>query len=74
LVGVNKSNSNTKSKTPLKGNPWGFLAPKDSCFQNQLDIAGFLIDGLSDAEPICGAGSHELWKRRLPKAGKLGKR
>lgn len=32
LVGVNKSNSNTKSKTPLKGKPWGFLAPKRFVF------------------------------------------
>jgi putative transposase len=30
--------------------------------------------GVSDTEGVCGAGNNELWKRRLPKNGKLGKR
>ena len=30
--------------------------------------------GLSDAERVRGARTDELWKRRLPKEGKLGKR
>jgi transposase InsO family protein len=30
--------------------------------------------GISDANRVCRAGNDELWKRRLPKNGKLGKR
>ena len=30
--------------------------------------------GLSDADRVCGARTNELWKRRLPKNGQLGKR
>jgi hypothetical protein len=30
--------------------------------------------GVSDTERVCGAGNNELWKRRLPKNGMLGKR
>jgi hypothetical protein len=45
---MNKSNSNTKGKSPLKGKPWGprganaIRVPK-----NELDTADFLIDGLT---------------------------
>jgi hypothetical protein len=52
LVGMNKSNSNTKSKSPLKGKPMGprganaIRVPK-----NELDTADFLIDGLTHHAP-----------------------
>jgi hypothetical protein len=48
LVGMNKSNSNTKSKTLFEGKTIGASGSKKiRVFKNQLDTADFLIDGLT---------------------------
>lgn len=54
MVGMNKSN--TKSKTSYEGEKTEPLGTDgDSCSQNQLDIADFLIDGLTSRR-ASGAG------------------
>ncbi len=37
-----------QKQNPFEGKTLGLLLQKDSCFQNQLDTADFLIDGLTE--------------------------